>query len=443
MSFRHAPSFSHIRTGLIEAARNANTRPVTGRVKRVAGNLIHAIVPGVRVGELCDLYDPDTGKVDQAEVVGFDDAIVVLSPLGMLDGLSTSTEVTRTGRVLDVPVGHELIGRVLDGLGRPLDGASLSGMPRRPLNALAPDALSRQVISKPFATGLRVIDGLITWGEGQRVGVFGPPGAGKSQLFAQILRTADADVRIMAFVGERGREINEFLERHMTPEVKQSTILVVATSDRSAIERVKASYTAMTIAEYFRDQGARVMLAVDSITRLARALREVAIAAGEPPARRGYPQSVLAALPGLLERAGPGEKGSITGLFTVLMEGDGAGDPVAEETRSIIDGHIILSQKLGQAGHFPAVDVGASLSRVMNDIVSREHFDAAKYVRQLHAKYAEVEFLLQVGEYRPGADKLADAAIAKRPAIEAFLKQHFKEQSGFGDTLAALERLTQ
>ena len=441
MTARSFPSFAALKPMLIQGARTANTRPVRGRIKRVTGNLIHAVIPGARVGELCDLYDPDTGKIDQAEVVGFDDAIVVLSPLGMLDGLSTATEVTRTGRVLEVPVGPELIGRVLDGFGRPLDGGDLFALSRRPLTALAPDALKRQVISKPFATGLRVIDGLITWGEGQRVGVFGPPGAGKSQLFAQILRTAEADVRIMAFVGERGREINEFLERHLTPETKKSTILVVATSDRSAIERVKASYTAMTIAEYFRDQGARVMLAVDSITRLARALREVAIAAGEPPARRGYPQSVLAALPGLLERAGPSNKGSITGLFTVLMEGDGTGDPVAEETRSIIDGHIILSQKLGQAGHFPAVDVGASLSRVMNDVVSPEHFEAARYVRQLHAKYAEVEFLLQVGEYKPGADRLADAAIAKRPAIETFLRQHFREQSRFDETLAALKGL--
>jgi type III secretion protein N (ATPase) len=430
---------------LIEAAQAADTRPIKGKIKRVSGNLIHAVVPGVSIGEVCDLRDPETGRTGEAEVVGFDDTLVMLSPLGALSGLSTATEVTRTKRSLEVAADAALLGRVLDGFGRPVDSgpSDFSGLARRPLNAEAPPALTRKPISTPFLSGLRVIDGLLTWGEGQRIGIYGPAGAGKSLMLAQILRTADADVRIAAFVGERGREVNEFIERFLPPEARSSTAIIVATSDRPAIERVKAAYTAMTLAEYFRDQGARVLLTVDSITRLARALREVALAAGEQPSRRGFPPSVFTVLPGLLERAGTAVRGSITGLFTVLTEGDGTGDPVAEETRALLDAHIVLSASLAQAGHFPAVDVAASLSRVMPDVTTGEHYESARRIRQIIAKYTEVQFLLQVGEYKAGNDRLADLAIAKWPAVERFLRQQFQEYSAIDASIEMLRRLSQ
>jgi ATP synthase in type III secretion protein N len=446
MNSPSSPSIPVFTPRLIEAAQAADTRPIKGRIKRVSGNLIHAVVPGVCIGEICELYDPETGRTAQAEVVGFDDALVMLSPLGALNGLSTATEVSRTKRSLEIATDAALLGRVLDGFGTPVDGlgpSDLAGLARRPLNAAAPPALTRRAISRPFPAGLRVIDGLLTWGEGQRVGIYGPAGAGKSLMLAQVLRTADADVRIAAFVGERGREVNEFLERYLPQELRGSTAVIVATSDRPAIERVKAAYTAMTLAEYFRDQGARVLLTIDSITRLARALREVALAAGEPALRRGYPPSVFSALPSLLERAGTASTGSITGIFTVLTEGDGTGDPVSEETRALLDAHIVLSSSLAQAGHFPAVDVAASLSRAMPDVTTAEHYESARRIRQILAKYTEVQFLVQVGEYKAGNDRLADIAIAKWPAIERFLRQQFQEYSAADATIEMLRRLSQ
>jgi type III secretion protein N (ATPase) len=446
MNSPSSPSIPVFTPRLIEAAQAADTRPIKGRIKRVSGNLIHAVVPGVCIGEICDLYDPETGRTEQAEAVGFDDALVMLSPLGRLNGLSTATEVSRTKRSLDIAADAALLGRVLNGFGRPVDSSGpsdLSGLARRPLSAEAPPALTRRTISAPFPTGLRVIDGLLTWGEGQRVGIYGPAGTGKSLMLAQVLRTADADVRIAAFVGERGREVNEFLEKYLPQEIRGSTAVIVATSDRPAIERVKAAYTAMTLAEYFRDQGARVLLTVDSITRLARALREIALAAGEPALRRGYPPSVFSALPSLIERAGTASTGSITGLFTVLTEGDGTGDPIAEETRALLDAHIVLSASLAQAGHFPAVDVAASLSRVMPDVTSAEHYKSAQRIRQILAKYNEVQFLLQVGEYKAGNDRLADVAIAQWPAVERFLRQQFQEYSAPDATIETLRRLSQ
>lgn len=429
---------------LQDAARSANPRPVKGRVKRIIGNIIHAMVPDARLGEVCTLRDIRSDLTSYAEIVGFDDAIAMLSPLGQLHGLSTATEVSTTGHFLDVPVGDALLGRVLDGFGNPLDAsekAALPEMQRRPLVNTAPPALSRRVIDRPLVLGLRAIDGLLTCGEGQRIGIYGEPGTGKSLLLGQILRSSDADVTVIALVGERGREVREFIERQLTAESRSRSVIVVATSDRSSVERVKGAQTAMTIAEYFRDQGARVLLVVDSITRLARALREIGLAAGEPPVRRGFPPSIFTVLPAMFERAGMAEKGSITAFFTVLVEGDGTADPVAEETRSLLDGHIILSPKLVRAGHFPAIDVPASLSRVMADVVKPDHLNAAQKARQLISKHAEVEFLLQVGEYQPGGDKLADEAIAKWPAITQFLRQSFRERSAFHETLQALGNL--
>lgn len=445
MSAPAGPLISAFAPRLLEAANSAETRPVKGKIKRVVGNLIYAIVPNARLGEVCTLHDANSGATSYAEIVGFDDMVAMLSPLGHVAGLSTSTEVGTTGRVLDVQVGEPLLGRVLDGFGHPLDTqekGDLPQLPARPLHGGAPPALSRRVISRPLPLGLRVIDGLLTCGEGQRIGIYGQPGTGKSLLLAQILRTADVDVRVIALVGERGREVKEFLERHLSPAARAGSVVVVATSDRSPVERVKAAHTAMSIAEYFRDEGARVLLAVDSVTRLARALREIGLAAGEPPTRRGFPPSVFTVLPALFERAGTSERGSITAAFTVLTEGDGTADPVAEETRGLLDGHIVLSPKLAQSGHFPAVDVIASLSRVMMDVVTPDHQAAAHRIRQLMSKYSEIEFLIHVGEYKAGGDILADESIRKRPLIERFVRQSFQESSTFEATSGLLKSLT-
>jgi type III secretion protein N (ATPase) len=289
--------------------------------------------------------------------------------------------------------------------------------------------------------GLRAIDGVLTCGEGQRMGIYGEPGGGKSSLLAQIVRGVDADVAVIALIGERGREVREFVEVQLGEDGMRRAVLVVSTSDRSAMERVKAAYVATAIAEHFRDSGKRVLLVMDSITRFARALREIGLAAGEPPTRRGFPPSVFAQLPSLMERAGPGITGSITAFYTVLVEGDGSGDPIAEETRGILDGHVILSRQLASAGHYPAIDVLASRSRVMNAVTDAAHQRAASRLRELLSRYAEIEFLLQVGEYKSGADPVADEAVAKINEIRSFLRQSGTERIGIQETLAWLTRL--
>lgn len=439
----HDGSVASMMPRLLDVAVSVQPRQLKGKLKRVVGNMVHAVVPNARLGEICELRDPVNNTVIHAEIVGFDDNVAMLSPLGELHGLSTATEVTSTEKYLDVAVGPELLGHVLDGFGRPLTefGAPTSAMKRAPLSNVAPAALSRKIIHRPLSLGVRSIDALLTCGEGQRIGIYGPPGAGKSLLLAQILRSAQVDILVVALVGERGREVREFIDRHLTPASRARSVIVVSTSDRSSVERLKAAQTAMTVAEYFRDAGKRVLLVVDSVTRLARAVREIGLAAGEPPTRRGYPPSVFTVLPALFERAGMAEQGSITGIFTVLTEGDANSDPIAEETRSLLDGHIVLSSKLAQSGHYPAIDITASLSRVMMDVVVKEHLSASQRVRQLISKYAEIEFLIQVGEYKAGGDKLADEAISKRPEIEKFLRQAFNETSPFNDSIASMRRL--
>jgi ATP synthase in type III secretion protein N len=444
MTNRPGPLISAFAPRLIEAAKSAQTRPVKGKIVRAVGNLIYATVPDAKLGDVCSLHGAGSEGASYAEIVGFDGAVAMLSPLGFLAGLSTSTEVRTTGRALEIPAGKALLGRVLDGFGVPLDAGErgeLPSMPRRPLYSAAPPVLSRTAISKPLPVGVRVIDGLLTCGEGQRIGIYGPPGSGKSLLLAQIIKMAAADVRVIALVGERGREVKEFLEKHLSGEARASSIVIAATSDRSPVERVKAAHAAMSIAEHFRDEGCRVLLAVDSVTRLARALREIGLAAGEPPTRRGFPPSVFSVLPALFERAGTSEKGSITGVFTVLTEGDGVADPVAEETRGLLDGHIVLSAKLAQAGHFPSIDVLASLSRVMMDVAAPAHLTASQKVRLLLSKYSDIEFLLNVGEYKAGTDPLIDEAIAKRPQIAEFSRQPFNEFASFEQTVTLIKSL--
>jgi len=418
-------------------------RPNRGRLVRAVGTVLRAVLPDVRLGELCRIQACRAGPL-LAEVVGFDGDEAVLAPLGEVMGLNAGAEVEATGDVLRVPVGPALLGRVLDGLGRPLDTSQhgpLKATSYRPVLASPPPALDRQRVERPLPLGVRVIDGLLTCGEGQRVGIYGEPGVGKSTLLASLIRGANVDIVVVALVGERGREVRDFLERGIAAEMRARTVTVVATSDRSAIERLKASLTATAIAEAFRDAGLRVLLVLDSVTRFARALREVGLAAGEPPARRGFPPSVAAELPRLLERAGPGPIGSITAFYTVLVEGDGNSDPVAEETRAILDGHIILSPQLAASGHYPAIDVLTSRSRVMDAVVEPAHRDRATAVRALLHHHSEIEFLVKVGEYKPGTDPRSDAALAGIDAVRAFLRQEATELSKWEETLTWLSRL--
>lgn len=433
--------FSYITNIIGESIESANPFMVKGRVLQVVGTIIRASVPGVKIGEICSLRNPWEDWELLAEVVGFAQQAALLTPLGELSGISSATEVIPSGKTHTVPVGPDLLGRVLDGLGRPLDLKEKGPIiPKAYYQVYAdpPNAMKRKPIDKPIALGLRCLDGLLTCGEGQRMGIFAAAGGGKSTILAQIIRNTEAEVIVLALIGERGREVREFIERDLGVEGLKRAVLVISTSDRSAMERLKAAYVATAVAEYFRDQGKRVLLLMDSVTRFGRALREIGLAAGEPPTRRGFPPSVFSSLPKLMERAGQSEKGSITALYTVLVEGDDMTEPIADETRSILDGHIILSRKLAGANHYPAVDVLASISRVMSNIVPKEHNEAASRLRNLMAKYQEVELLIRIGEYKKGSDSVTDEAIEKMPLINKFLRQGLFEQTGYDDTIDML-----
>ena len=432
-------AFEYIGSLLEEAVQTTTPVEVRGRVEQVVGTIIRAVVPGVKVGELCILRNPWENFQLKAEVVGFVRNVALLSPLGSCQGVSPATEVIPTGEILSVPVGEELLGRVLDGLGQPMDGGpALKTRHHYPVFAEAPNPMTRKIISRPLTLGLRSLDGMLTCGAGQRMGIFAAAGGGKSTLLSSIIKGCSAEVCVLALIGERGREVREFIEHDLGPEGRKKAVLVVSTSDRSSMERLKAAYTSTTIAEYFRDQGKSVLLMMDSVTRFGRAQREIGLAAGEPPTRRGFPPSVFSELPKLMERAGNSDKGSITALYTVLVEGDDMTEPIADETRSILDGHIVLSRKLAARNHYPAIDVQASVSRVMNAIVSKEHKKAAQRLRQILAKFAEVELLVQIGEYKKGADKEADDALAHIDKVNAFLKQGLDEKSTFEQTLEGL-----
>lgn len=411
-----------------------------GRVVHVVGTIIRAVVPNATLGELCRLENRRSGQSLLAEVIGFSDDLALLTPLGSMNGISSETLVIPTGKSLKVPVGDGLLGRVIDGLGRPLDD------PDRPLDtdqfypvlADAPSPMSRQLIEKPLALGVKAIDAVLTCGEGQRMGIFAAAGVGKSTLLGMLATSADVDVTIIALIGERGREVREFLERELGEEGLKRSVVVVSTSDRPAVERIKCAYVATAVAEYFRDQGKRVLLLMDSVTRFARAQREIGLASGEPPTRRGFPPSVFADLPRLLERAGQGAIGSITGLYTVLVEGDDMSEPVADEVRSILDGHIVLSRKLASANHYPAIDVLESASRVMNVVVGSLHVNAANRLRELMSKYQDIELLVRIGEYKAGSDPVADEALRKIDSIRQLLRQGLHENVPMERTVEAL-----
>lgn len=438
--------FSYITEMMSMALEDTPTLRIKGRVTQVIGTIIKAVVPTVKVGEVCLLRNPDEDFEMKAEVVGFVKDAALLTPIGDMYGISGATEVIPTGRSHAVPVGPGLLGRVLDGLGRPMDEKERGPLESHqfyPVFADAPDPLKRRLIERPLELGVRVLDATLTCGEGQRMGIFAAAGGGKSTLMGMLVKGAAVDVTVIALIGERGREVREFLEHELGEEGRRKSVVVCATSDKSSMERAKAAYVATAIAEYFRDQGKKVLFLMDSVTRFARAQREIGLAAGEPPTRRGYPPSVFATLPKLMERSGMNDKGSITALYTVLVEGDDMTEPIADETRSILDGHIVLSRKLGAANHYPAVDVLASASRVMNNVVSQDHKADAGRLRELMAKYAEVELLVKIGEYKRGGDATTDEAIDKQDRIRNFLRQRTDETSAMDDTLAQLSELVQ
>ena len=439
MSLHH---FDYITDMLSDAVAKAKTLQVSGRVIQVTGTIIRAVVPAVKIGEICVLKSPGNSILLKAEVVGFSQGSALLMPMGDMQGISSDTEVLPSGQVHIVPVGNNLLGRVLDGMGAPLDSASRGPLKTSrfyPVITGAPDPLKRRVIAHPLPLGIKAIDGLLTCGEGQRMGVFAAAGGGKSTLMAMLVKGAAVDVTVVALIGERGREVREFLEHELGDEGRRKAVIVCATSDKSSMERSKAAYVATAIAEYFRDQGKRVLFLMDSVTRFARAQREIGLAAGEPPTRRGFPPSVFATLPRLMERVGMGHKGSITALYTVLVEGDDMTEPIADETRSILDGHIILSRKLASANHYPAIDVLSSVSRVMNMVVDKEHKKIAGRLRELMAKYQEIELLVKIGEYKRGSDSTADDALDRIDEIRDFLKQSTDEFLSFEEIVSQMK----
>jgi ATP synthase in type III secretion protein N len=411
----------------------------SGRVVRAVGAIIEVTGLDAKVGDMCEFNHPGSDWRLHGEVIGIAADHVTVLPLGSLEGISNRTQAVALGRAAEVQVGEGLLGHVIDGFGRPLThGADLKATRACPLRATPPDALQRRPVSDMLATGVRAIDALTTCGVGQRLGIFAPAGAGKSTLLSMIAQGCRCDVVVLALVGERGREVGEFLDELRRLGLLQRSVVVVATSDRSSAERAKAPEVAMACAEHFRDRGRSVLLLVDSVTRYARALREIGLAAGEPPTRRGYPPSVFNALPRLFERAGCGERGAISAFFSVLIDDDAAGDPIFEETRATLDGHIVLSPRLADAGHFPAIDVLGSRSRVMHRVVSPQHTAAAREMRELLQKLQDIETLVQIGEYRSGADAVADRALALRERLQGFLQQERDEPAPPQATLQGL-----
>ncbi len=410
-----------------------------GRVTRVVGLVIEAIGLDVGVGELCRINSLTSEHSVLAEVVGFHERGVLLMPLGDLSGLHPGSSVVALGRSFGVDVGPDMLGRVLNGLGHPIDGlGKLHARERVPLAGEPPHPLERQTISSPMATSVRAIDGPLTMGRGQRVGIFAGSGVGKSTLLGMIARQATADVNVIALLGERGREVRDFIDNALGPEGLARSVLIVATGDQAALVRARGALVATSIAEYFRDQGKQVLLMVDSVTRVAMAWREIGLAVGEPPTTKGYPPSVFAHLPRLLERAGNGARGGITGIYTVLVDGDDFNEPVADAARSILDGHIVLTRRLASAGHFPAIDILESKSRVRDQIIDEPQRAAAGMLMRQEAAYREKEDLILVGAYQKGSDPMVDAAMRTRERALAFLQQRPDEPTPYAETRQAL-----
>jgi flagellum-specific ATP synthase len=429
------------------ALRDADLHLRHGRVIDLIGLIVEATGLEAEVGEVCSIETGRGRTAVPAEVVGFRAGRTLLMALGEATGIGPGARVSATGRTLRVSVSDDLLGRAIDGLGRPIDGLGPvagvggNGYVSRDVQNAPPDPLERPRIRERVSLGVRALDALVPCGRGQRLGIFAGSGVGKSSLLGMIARSTSAQVNVICLVGERGREVREFMERDLGPEGLARSVVVVATSDQPALVRIKAAFTATTIAEHFRDQGADVMLMMDSVTRFAMAQREVGLAIGEPPATRGYTPSVFALLPKLLERSGTAATGTITGLYTVLVDGDDMNEPIADAVRSILDGHIVLSRKLAHAGHYPAVDVLASVSRLVGEVVTPEVRAAGEEVRRLMATYREKEDLIAIGAYQHGTDPVTDAAIAARDSIDGFLRQTVSDHSSAVEADAALEHL--
>lgn len=413
-----------------------------GKVVNVVGLTIESAGPDARLGDLCMIFPGGEGGQQpiMAEVVGFKDKKTLLMPYDATDGIGLGCIVENTGSPLRVVAGDALLGKTLDGLGRPVDGTVVNGA-AYPVEAPPPDPMSREIIDEVLPLGVKAVDGLITVGKGQRIGIFAGSGVGKSTLMGMFARNTKADINVIALIGERGREVREFIERDLGEEGMRRSVVVVATSDKPALERNKAAKTATAIAEYFRDQGRDVLLMMDSLTRFSMAQREIGLASGEPPVSRGYPPSVYAEMPKLLERAGRSDKGSITGLYTVLVDGDDFNEPITDTARSILDGHIMLDRKLGHKNHYPAIDVLQSISRCMSQIATKEHKQMAGKLKNVLATYNEAEDLINIGAYKSGSNPNIDYAIAKIDAVNGFLCQDTEEKFDFETSVEMLGSL--
>ncbi len=413
-----------------------------GKVVNVVGLTIESAGPDAKLGDVCRILPGNESELPpiMAEVVGFKDKKTLLMPYGAVDGIGLGSIVENTDYPLGIQVSEALLGKTLDGLGRPTDGIAIQGE-TYPVEAPPPDPMQRQIIDEVLPLGVKAVDGLITVGKGQRIGIFAGSGVGKSTLMGMFARNTKADINVIALIGERGREVREFIERDLGEEGMKRSVVVVATSDRPALERNKAAKTATSIAEYFRNQGKDVLLMMDSLTRFSMAQREIGLASGEPPVSRGYPPSVYSEMPKLLERAGRADKGSITGLYTVLVDGDDFNEPITDTARSILDGHIMLSRKLGHKNHYPAIDVLQSISRCMSQITTKEHKQLAGKLKNTLATYNEAEDLINIGAYKKGSNPSIDQAIAKIDAVNEFLRQDVNDKYTFEESLELLKAL--
>ena len=413
-----------------------------GRVTKVVGLTIESVGPDAKLNDLCRIFvGGDRSQAVMAQVVGFRDKHLLLTPFDSVDGIGIGAVVENTKAPLSIPVGDELLGHTLDGIGRPTDAEDLHLPQRYPVDATPPEPMNREIISQVLPLGVKAVDGLITVGKGQRIGIFAGSGVGKSTLMGMFARNTKADINVIALIGERGREVREFIERDLGSEGMKRSVVVVATSDKPASIRKCAAKTATAIAEYFRDQGKDVLLMMDSLTRFSMAQREIGLAAGEPPVTRGYPPSVYSEMPKLLERAGNSDKGSITGLYTVLVDGDDFNEPITDTARGILDGHIVLSRKLAQKNHYPAIDVLASISRVMSSIATKEHKTMAGKLKNVMATYQEAEDLINIGAYKAGSNNNIDYAIEKIDQVNAFLCQSTEDKFDFDEVVGALEQM--
>lgn len=425
------------------AVQNSEPVKIIGKVLQCVGLVIEAQITGVSNGELCSVFlEGETPREMYAEVVGFKGNNVLLMPLGQTTGIAPGCKIVPTGHPLRVGVGHQLLGRVLDGLGRPMDGkGAIVTDSFNPFDHDPPDATKRPRIKDYLATSVKAIDGLLTLGQGQRIGIFAGSGVGKSTLMGMLARGTEAEVNVIALIGERGREVRDFIEQSLGEEGLRKSVVVCATSDQPPMIRLKGAMAATAIAEYFRDQGKKVLFMMDSVTRFAMAQREIGLATGEPPTTKGYTPSVFAMIPRLMERAGTSERGSITGIYTVLVEGSDMDEPIADTARSILDGHIVLSRDLASKNHYPCIEIGPSVSRLMSEICSPEHKAAAGKLREVQARYAEAEDLINIGAYVKGSNPKIDNAIEKIDAVNEFLTQATDEKFDFDETVARLENI--